>query len=83
MYTQVVQKCMNNKTDVSKENKRQTSGKTMAVRKKLTPLQTTAIVLLMSLFTFISVSSMITYSSNKRPSEEIFINSQTIKVLNA
>ena len=57
--------------------KKDTSGK-----QRLTPLQTTAISILMTILLFISIGSMVTHSSGKKPSENIFKNSQTIRVLN-
>ncbi len=74
-----VQKCMNEKINIVKKD---ASSKIVASRKRLTPLQTTTIGLLMIALIFISISSMVTYSSNKKPSENILNNSQTIRVLN-
>ena len=63
-------------------SKKEAPSKIVASKKQLTPLQTTTIGLLMIALALISISSMVTYSSNKKPSENIFNNSQTIRVLN-
>ena len=51
-------------------------------KQRLTLLQTTAISILMTILLFISIGSMVTHSSGKKPSESMFNNSQTIRVLN-
>lgn len=73
-----------NKETIAPEKARKVSGKTAVAKKvKMTPLQTIAITMLMTTLLFISVSSMVTYGSNRRPSQDLFKNSQTISVLNA
>ena len=70
---------MNEKTNTAKKD---VPSKIVASKKQLTPLQTATISVLMIALIFISISSMVTYSSNRKPSENIFNNSQTIHVLN-
>ncbi|MCY4577055.1 MAG: hypothetical protein OXB96_01295 [Candidatus Kaiserbacteria bacterium] len=63
-------------------SKKSESSKIVASKQRLTLLQTIVIGFIMTILLLISISSMVTYSSNKKPSKDIFNNSQTIRVLN-
>ena len=58
-------------------------GKIVASKRRMTPLQLIVVGLLMATLLFISIGSMVTYGSDRQPSENIFLNSQTMHVLSA
>ena len=57
------------------------SSGTVKSQRKLTMLQVSVIMIMVLLFIAWSVSSMITYGSDRRPSEDLFLNSQTVQVM--
>lgn len=72
---------MNKKINTIQKNKKRKANVVAADKKIITPLQTFVITILMSSLLIISVSSMITYGSDREPSEDVFNNSQTVQVI--